>query len=58
MDLIDLVEQELRAYRRNRRPLHLAHAARALQEACREAASQPSTQRSMQHVVSIRNRGQ
>ena len=31
--IIDLVQQELDAYRRDRRPVHLAHAARALMEA-------------------------
>jgi len=33
MDLINLIEKELRAYRETRRAIHLAHAARALDEA-------------------------
>jgi hypothetical protein len=31
--LIDLVQQELEAYRRSGRPVHLAHVARALNDA-------------------------
>jgi hypothetical protein len=33
MHLIDLIEKELRAYRETGRAIHLAHAARALDEA-------------------------
>jgi hypothetical protein len=33
MHLIDLIEKELRAYRETGRSIHLAHAARALDEA-------------------------
>jgi hypothetical protein len=31
--IIDLVQQELQAYRRSGQPVHLVHAARALKEA-------------------------
>jgi hypothetical protein len=31
--IIDLVQEELEAYRRSGRPVHLSHAARALKEA-------------------------
>jgi hypothetical protein len=33
MHLIDLIEEELQAYRKTGRAIHLAHAARALNEA-------------------------
>jgi hypothetical protein len=31
--IIDMVQEELEAYRRDQRPVHLVHAARALSEA-------------------------
>jgi len=43
MHLIDLIEEELRAYRETGRAIHLAHAARALDEA-REMIGTQTTQ--------------
>ena len=40
MHLIDLIEEELQAYRETGRAIHLAHAARALEEARAMVGSQ------------------
>jgi hypothetical protein len=39
--LIDVVQEELEAFRRDGRPVHLAHAARALEEAISVVRSSP-----------------
>ena len=52
--IIDLIQQELDAYRRDGRPLHLAHAARALQEAL--AAAGPGAQEQPDVVVTQKGR--
>jgi hypothetical protein len=36
MDILELIEVELAAFRQSARPIHLAHAARALSEVCNE----------------------
>lgn len=41
MHLLDLIERELRAYRKSRRTIHLAHAARALDEVRAELRREP-----------------
>jgi hypothetical protein len=43
MHLIELIESELQAYRKTGRAIHLAHAARALDEA-QALAHQPSAE--------------
>jgi hypothetical protein len=40
--IIEIIEQELAAYRRTGRAVHLVHAARALQDAIGEAAGTAS----------------
>jgi hypothetical protein len=47
--LIDLAQQELEIYRRSGRPVHLAHAARALNEAL--AAVRKGAPRELAHVA-------
>jgi hypothetical protein len=42
MHLLDLIEHELRAYRKTGRAVHLAHAARALDEAREQIAREAS----------------
>jgi hypothetical protein len=51
--IIDLVQQELDAYRRDGRPVHLAHAARALKEALAMSGSGGEEQA---HVVDAEKR--
>lgn len=43
MHLIDLIEKELQAYRETGRAIHLAHAARALDEARQGISTQTAT---------------
>ena len=52
--IIDLVQQELDAYRRDRRPVHLAHAARAVMEAI--AAAGPGSEEQADVVVAEKRR--
>lgn len=51
--IIDLVQQELDAYRRDGRPFHLAHGARALKEGFAMAGSGGEEQA---HVVDAEKR--
>ena len=51
---IDVVQHELEAYRRGGRPLHLAHAARALKEALESAGS--GTAQEQSDVVAAKKR--
>jgi hypothetical protein len=43
MDLLDLIEHELRAYRETGRVIHLAHAARALDAVCSQFKRNPES---------------
>ena len=52
--IIDLVQQELDAYRRDRRPVRFAHAARALNEALADAG--PGSEEQADVVVAEKRR--
>jgi hypothetical protein len=54
MQLLDLVDAELEAFRKSRRPIHLAHAARALADAMKEVKQSAQVAR---HVVGHNNGG-
>ena len=52
--IIDFVQQELDPYRRDRRPVHLAHAARALKEAL--AAAGPGSEEQADVAIAEKRR--